>query len=140
MLDIEYRILKYLFRSSEHLKVGEIAKLLRLPHSTVGSCVKRLEKDNFVIYDRYRSVILTKRGRDLAKELIRHARLLELLLINELDLKAEDAHIESEKFHLLFSCNTINKICERYNHPKQCPCGDSILNSSKCFCEEKLTK
>ena len=74
---------------------------------------------------------------NLATELTRHAQLLELLLHYELGLDPMDAHNESEKFHLLFSCNTINRICEKYGHPKTCPCGDMILSSIDCACEEK---
>ena len=135
MLDIDYKILKILYRSSKFLKVGQLARILNLPHSTVGSCIKRLENEKLVIYERYKPVALSKEGIDLAKELIRHAQLLELLLFKELNLKNEEAHEESEKFNLLFSCNTINKICEKYGHPKECPCGENILNSNNCFCE-----
>lgn len=136
MLDIDYKILKILYRSSKFLKVGQLARTLNLPHSTVGSCIKRLENEKLVIYERYKPVALSKEGIDLAKELIRHAQLLELLLFKELNLKNEEAHEESEKFNLLFSCNTINKICEKYGHPKECPCGENILNSNNCFCED----
>jgi DtxR family Mn-dependent transcriptional regulator len=136
LLDLDYKVLKILYRSSIPLKVGELSKLLELPHSTVGTCIKRLEKGNFVIYKRYQPVILSERGIDLAIELIRHAKLMEILLIQELDLNVEEAHDESEKFNLLLSCNIINKICEKYNHPNKSPCGEVILNSNECYCEE----
>jgi len=136
MLDLEYKVIKIIYRS-EKLKVGGISNQLQLPHSTVGSCVKRLEKDGYVIYDRYKPVKLSVKGENLAIELIRHSRLLECLLINELGLDSKIAHEESEKFNLLLSCETVNKICEKYDHPTECPCGESILNSSTCRCEEK---
>ena len=136
MLDIDYRVLKALYRYKT-LKVGTIAKELDVPHSTIGSCIKRLENKEYVIYHRYKPVLLSHKGEELAIELTRHARLLEMLLINELEMNAEDAHIECEKFNLLFSCDIINKICERYDHPKECPCGEEILSSSECFCEKK---
>ncbi len=138
MLDLDYRVLKEIYRSSKPLKVGEVAKLLRVPHSTIGSCIKRLEEIEYVIYERYKPVSLSKKGEDLAAELTRHARLLELLLYNELNLNKEKAHNESEKFHLLFSCNTINKICEKYGHPKYCPCGEKILDSTECYCNNRI--
>lgn len=138
MLDLDYRVLKKIYRSSNALKVGGVAKKLDIPHSTVGSSVKRLEENGFVIYERYKPVILSKKGKEIAAELTRHARLLELLLHYELGLNPIDAHNESEKFHLLFSCNTINRICEKYSHPKECPCGEEISNSSDCFCEKKV--
>jgi DtxR family Mn-dependent transcriptional regulator len=137
MLNIDYKILKNIYRYKDSIKVGRLADILELPHSTIGSCVKKLEKEGYIIYERYRSASLSKKGRDLAIELIRHSQLLEVLLYNELGLKSEDAHNESEKFNLLFSCATINKICEKYSHPIKCPCGEVILNSPECYCESK---
>jgi len=135
MDDLDYKVLKVLYRN-EPMKIGKIANKLRKPHSTLGSCVKRLEEEGYVIYERYQPVTLTENGKNLAIELNRHARLLEFLLYKELGLKPAEAHEESEKFNLLFSCNTINKICKKYEHPKQCPCGDIISNSSDCCCEK----
>ncbi len=136
MLDLDYKVIKILHRSSS--KIGELASKLTLPHTTIGSSVKRLEEEGYVKYKRYKSVNLSQKGEQLANELIRHARLIELLLINELGLQREIAHQESEKFNLLFSCETINKICEKYGHPKKCPCGDDIEQSENCYCEEKV--
>lgn len=137
MLDIDYHVLRNLFKNGTQ-KVGTLAKKLNYPHSTVGSCIKRLENEGYVKYERYKPVSLTEKGRDLTIELNRHSHLLEMLLINELSIKREDAHVACEKVNLLFSCNIINKICERYGHPKECTCGEEILNSSVCFCKKKI--
>lgn len=138
MLDLDYKVLKEIYRSAKPLKVGGIAKKLNIPHSTIGSSIKRLEEMDYVIYKRYKPVRLSKKGEDLGAELTRHAQLLEIFLYNELNLNKEEAHIESEKFHLLFSCNTINKICEKYGHPKSCPCGEKILDSRECYCNNRI--
>jgi len=140
LIDLDYKILKILYRSPKSLKVGEISKLMDLPHSTIGTCIKRLEKEKYVIYKRYQPVLLSEHGKDLAIELIRHAKLMETLLFEELGLSVEEAHEESEKFNLLFSCSTINKICEKYNHPTRSPCGELILNSNFCYCDELKNK
>jgi DtxR family Mn-dependent transcriptional regulator len=139
MLDIDFSVLRKIYQLGK-IKVGTLAKKLNIPHSTIGSCIKRLENKGYVIYERYKPVSLSTKGKELAIELIRHARLLEMLLINELDMEAELAHIECEKFNLLLPCNIINKICERYDHPSQCPCGEKILNSSDCYCNKKNKK
>ena len=136
MAELDYKVLKLLQRKDEPLKISEIAEQLNLPHSTVGSSVKRLEEEGCVFYRRYNPVKLTPKGRDLAIEIIRHAQLMEVLLYRELDLTAAEAHEESEKLNLLFSCNTINKICQKYGHPDRCPCGEKILNASSCACEK----
>ncbi len=137
MLDLDYKVIKVLYHQND-LKVGTIAKKLELPHSTVGSCIKRLENKGYVIYHRYKPVLLSIKGRELAIELTRHARLLEMLLINEFNLNQVEAHSECEKFNLLFSCELINKICQKYDHPKSCPCGEKILSSPGCFCEKEI--
>ena len=137
MLDLDCKVLKLLHRSQEPLKVGDIAKALDIPHSTTGSCIKRLEYEKHVEYDRYNVVKLTDSGKSLAIELIRHSQLMEVLLYHELGLTVELAHDESEKLNLLFSCEVINKICEKYNHPSKCPCGHDILSSGTCYCEKK---
>ena len=123
-------------RADTPLKVGDIARKLNMFHSTIGSCIKRLEENGYVVYKRYEPVQLSNEGKNLANELIRHCQLLEVLLYNELGLDKEEAHTESEKFNLLLSCNTINKICEKYGHPKLTPCGEKIYNSSNCYCLE----
>ncbi len=138
MLDLDCQVIKFLFKSHKSMKIGEIKKELNIPHSTLGSCIKRLQQRNFVNYEPYHEVNLTKEGIELAKELNRHSRLLELLLHYELGLDRTIAHIECDKFSLLFSCETINKICEKYDHPEECPCGEKILSSSVCCCEKEI--
>jgi len=138
MQDLDYIVVKLLYRQSTPLKIGKIAKELRVPHSTLGSCITRLKRNEIVNYEAYHEVELTSKGRDLAIELIRHARLIETLLHYELGVNPELAHRESEKLNLLLSCETINKICKKYGHPKKCPCGEEILSSSHCICENEM--
>ncbi len=143
MLDIDYQILKIIYRNNGRVRIKQIQEEFKIkqeieiPLSTINSCIERLEKKGYVDWIRYSHLKLTEDGENLAKELIRHARLLETLLFNELELSAKEAHIESEKFNLLFSCNTINKICVKYAHPSECPCGDTILSSIHCYCEKE---
>jgi DtxR family Mn-dependent transcriptional regulator len=138
MLELDYQVIKLLYQQEKLMKIGEISKKLHVPHSTLGSCTKRLKEKGLVDYKAYHNVVLTEKGKDLAIELNRHNRLIEILLFNELGLSPKVAHEESEKFNLLFSCETINKICEKYGHPEKCPCGELILNSTGCYCEKKL--
>ncbi|MHA1688205.1 MAG: metal-dependent transcriptional regulator [Promethearchaeota archaeon] len=131
---MDYEVIEYLYRINSARKVGEIAKDLEYPHSTIGSCIKRLKKNGYVEYQPYKHVQITKIGKEKAIELIRHTQLLEVLLHETLGLNAQTAHQEAKKINLLFSCETINKICEKFNHPEVCPCGEKILNSETCYC------
>ena len=135
MIDLDYKVLKFLYNNKMPLKVSQMARKLNIKHSTMGSCVKRLKANRYVNYEPFYDVNLTNKGIEVARELLRHERLLELLFFNELGMTPEEAHGESAKLNLLLSCNTINKICEKYGHPKKCPCGDDIINSKNCACE-----
>jgi len=135
LLEVEYLIIRTLNRLKKPPKVGQIASYLDKPHSTIGSCVKRLQRHGYIEYQQYGDVKLSLKGKNLAIELERHAKLLEVLLHNALDMTPQEAHEESKKFNLLLSCSIINKICEKYEHPKFCPCGEEIKNSSNCYCE-----
>jgi DtxR family Mn-dependent transcriptional regulator len=138
MNELDYKILKFLYDSENPLKVSNIALGLDAPHSTIGSGVKRLQKANYIEYIPYQKVRLSQAGEDLALEIIRHCRLFEILLFESLKINPKQAHLEAEKINLLISCEIIDKICMKFNHPKQCPCGNKILNSGKCFCKETL--
>ena len=146
MLDIDYLILKIIYRNEKRVKLKEIQKEIKsirniqIPLSTINSCLERLERESYIKWIRYVNVELTQKGENLAKELLRHAQLLELLLYNELEISIDKAHEESEKFNLMLSCDTINRICEKYNHPNYCPCGNEIPNSDKCYCEGEQKK
>jgi len=137
MTELDFKILKLLYRTTEHLTVRSIASFLSIPHTTTGSSIKRIEKEGYINYERRGLVNLTEKGIELAKELIRHSQLIELLLHKSLDLPIEKAHEESEKVNFLFSCEVINKICEKYRHPSECPCGELIPNSNSCYCEKQ---
>jgi DtxR family Mn-dependent transcriptional regulator len=143
MLDIDYQILKIIYRIEGWVRLKEIQKEIKankgveIALSTINSCLERLEREGYIYWERYSHVELTHNGENIAKELLRHAQLLELLLHKELELSVDKAHEESEKLNLIFSCETINKICEKYNHPNYCPCGNEIPNSDSCFCGEE---
>jgi DtxR family Mn-dependent transcriptional regulator len=139
MSKLDYEVLKFLFKSENALKVGDISKKMDLPHSTLGSCIKRLNDEGYVSYKPYYDVKMTKKGTELTKEIYRHKHLIEVLLYNGLHLSKEKAHEESEKFNLILSCETINSICKEFGHPKLCPCGEIIPTAPtpNCHCKKK---
>ncbi len=138
MNHLDYRVITFLFEEKKPLRIGTIKNSLDIPHSTLGSCIERLKSKGYVEYEPYYDAQLTKKGTELAKELLRHQHLIAVFLYNELGLNRELAHKESKKFNLLLSCGTIDKICKRYNHPKTCACGEIIPNSANCHCQKNL--
>ncbi|MHA1168021.1 MAG: metal-dependent transcriptional regulator [Candidatus Hodarchaeales archaeon] len=129
--------LRFLFDEDIPLKTKKIAEELNLSQSTVTTIVKeRLLKDGFVIYEKYGKVTLTAKGREKAKEYHRHHRLLEVFLVNELDMKPSEACKEAEMLMHAVSCKTIDLICKKYDHPKECPCQRIIYHPATCQCKD----
>ncbi|MHA1194956.1 MAG: metal-dependent transcriptional regulator [Promethearchaeota archaeon] len=137
MSDLDFKVLSFLFENKKPLKISQISESINVKHSTVGSCVKRLMERGLVDYKPFHEVKLTDNGKELAIELERHAHLLELFLHKELGLTPQEALKESKKINLLLSCKIINKICEKYGHPKKCSCGIEIYKVPRCTCGYK---
>lgn len=105
---------------------------LSMAQSTVATAVSRLVKRGFVTHSKGNPIKTTEEGRELAKEKLRHHRLLEFWLVNTLGFSVDDAHDEATKLMVLVSCRLINSIDQRFDNPKLCPCGESIPTSSLC--------
>ena len=97
MLDLDYQILKIIYRNKDNARLKQIQKEfldsneINIPLSTLNSCLERLEKKEYIEWVRYKPPTLNDKGAQLAKELLRHAQLLEVFLCNELGLSVEEA-------------------------------------------------
>lgn len=105
---------------------------LSIPQSTIATTVSRLVKRELVTHTKGMPIKTTDAGRELAKEHLRHHRLLEYWLVESLGLAVEEAHEEGLKLMVLVDCKLINKIDQRYEQPKICPCGEEIPASILC--------
>ncbi|MHA2030854.1 MAG: metal-dependent transcriptional regulator [Candidatus Kariarchaeaceae archaeon] len=116
----------------EGLTTRIVAEELEMPQSTVATAVNRLVKRGLVTHSKGLPIMTTEDGREVAKEKLRHHRLLEVLFSRTLGLSPDDAHNESVKLMLLTSCNLVNIISQRFNDPKTCPCGLDIPEADLC--------
>ncbi|MCE4612601.1 MAG: metal-dependent transcriptional regulator [Desulfurococcales archaeon] len=91
----------------------DIASILGVKAASVTSMIKRLEKKNYIVYERYRSVRLTEKGRELAQKIARnHSFLLEFL--ESLGVSREKANIEAELLEHFLSEETISRLRQFY--------------------------
>src|SRR6266480_604507 len=72
----------YLLRGDQRpVPTRELAQRLGISSPSVSEMVARLTAQGLVEHDRYRGQQLTKEGRKVALELVRHHRLLEMFLV-----------------------------------------------------------
>src|SRR5207245_3751409 len=74
----------------------------------------------------YKGVRLTKRGRRVALEVVRHHRLLELYLAESLGLPWDRVHDEAEVLEHVLSEELEELIASKLGHPTHDPHGDPI--------------
>lgn len=106
-------------------RTSELARVLNLSNSTVTELLQKLARKGLVIYERYRGVSLSNRGRFIATEIMRRHRLLEALFVN-LGLSPDEACMEARKFDYLISKELASRICKHLDEPRFCPCGKQI--------------
>lgn len=77
-------------------------------------------------YEPYRGVRLAEMGRRIALEVVRHHRLIELYLTQELGYTWDEVHAEADKLEHYISERLEAKIAEALGHPRLDPHGDPI--------------
>lgn len=63
-----------------YARVSDIAEGLEVHPSSVTKMIQKLDKDNYVVYERYRGLILTSKGNKMGKRLLDRHQLLEEFL------------------------------------------------------------
>ena len=79
MEDYLERIYK-LIDEKGYARVSDIAEGLAVHPSSVTKMIQKLDKDKYVVYEKYRGLILTSKGKKMGKRLVERHHLLEQFL------------------------------------------------------------
>ncbi|CAG7617790.1 HTH-type transcriptional regulator MntR [Paenibacillus solanacearum] len=79
MEDYLERIYK-LIDEKGYARVSDIAEGLEVHPSSVTKMIQKLDKDNYLIYEKYRGLVLTTKGQKVGKRLVIRHQLLEQFL------------------------------------------------------------
>ena len=104
----------------------ELAQRLGISSPSVSEMVTRLSAQGLVEHDRYRGQQLTKEGRKIALELVRHHRLLEMFLVQVLGYSWDEVHDEAERLEHVISERMEQRIFELLGRPELDPHGHAI--------------
>ena len=88
--------------------------------------IQRLNRLNLVNYEKHYGVTLTDAGREIALEVIRHHRLVELYLIEALGFGWDEVHQEADILEHVISEQLEERIAAALNNPDFDPHGDPI--------------
>src|ERR1700730_13410145 len=113
-------------RAGGAVSTTDLADRLGVTAGSVSAMVRKLAELGLVEHEPYRGVRLTDNGREVALEVLRHHRLLELFLAQELGMSWDRVHAEAEVLEHVLSEELEQLIAARLGHPKLDPHGDPI--------------
>ncbi|MBX0293952.1 metal-dependent transcriptional regulator [Haloarcula nitratireducens] len=105
-----------------------IAETVGVTPPTATSMVEKLEERDLVEREKYKGVTLTPEGETIALEVIRHHRLLETFLTEELGYDWSEVHEEAEILEHHISEEFERRVAAALDEPTVDPHGDPIPN------------
>jgi len=112
--------------SGEAASTNALAARLEVTPAAVSGMLRKLAGLGLVEHEPYRGVRLTERGRFVALEVIRHHRLLELFLVENLGMGWDEVHAEAEVLEHVLSEELEELIAAKLGNPTHDPHGDPI--------------
>jgi DtxR family Mn-dependent transcriptional regulator len=103
-----------------------VAERLGVTPASASGMLKRLADEGLVSYEAYHGARLTPEGERIALEVIRHHRLIELLLAEVLDMPWDQVHSEAEVLEHHISEELEELIAAKLGQPAIDPHGDPI--------------
>jgi DtxR family Mn-dependent transcriptional regulator len=113
-------------RSGAAVSTNDLAERLGVTPGSASAMVRKLAELELVEHVPYHGVRLTEDGREVALEVLRHHRLIELFLAQELGMAWDRVHAEAEVLEHVISEDLEHLIAVRLGHPTLDPHGDPI--------------
>jgi DtxR family Mn-dependent transcriptional regulator len=113
-----------------YAKTMDLSKELKVVPGSITNTIENFERIGFVEHIPYKGVKLTTKGRKIALKVLRKHRLSERLLTDILKIDWSIVHKEACIMEHGITERIAKRIEEILNHPKTCPHGKPIPNSS----------
>lgn len=115
-----------LMAEGQKVNNSALANVLEVSPASTTNMVKKLAELELVEYEPYQSITLTAAGRQVALEVLRHHRLLELYLHQKLNLPWDQIHAEADRLEHVISEALEDAIADALGNPTVDPHGDPI--------------
>ena len=98
-----------LIEEKGYARVSDIAEALSVHPSSVTKMVQKLDKDDYLVYEKYRGLVLTIKGKKTGKRLLYRHELLEQFL-RSIGVKEENIYHDVEGIEHHLSWDAIDRI------------------------------
>jgi DtxR family Mn-dependent transcriptional regulator len=120
------RAIYLLGEKGDRVTVTALARRLHVSPASTSAMVKKLSALDLADHAPYRGVTLTAAGEQVALEVIRHHRLLELYLAQTLGVDVDAVHDEADRLEHVLSEELEERIDRALGFPTHDPHGDPI--------------
>jgi len=111
---------------TDRVSTNTLSEMLNIKAPSVTDMAQRLVTAGLVDYRKYRGVVLTAAGLEIALRVIRRHRLIELYLVRELGYELHQVHDEAERLEHAVSARFVDAIERKLGNPHFDPHGDPI--------------
>jgi DtxR family Mn-dependent transcriptional regulator len=125
-------------QQGERVSTNDLAEALERTQPTVTDMAQRLMSAGLIDYQKYKGVMLTTAGQEIALKVLRRHRLIELYLVRELGYALHEVHDEAENLEHAVSDRFVEAIAARMGDPQIDPHGDSIPAPDGSIAERSL--
>ena len=129
----------YLLKKRKQYSNKNLAEYLNISPASVSEMIKKLSNENYLILEG-RNINLTKKGSDIAVNIIRKHRVWEVFLVEKLGYDTDEIHEEAEVLEHVTSDKLLQKLEKFLFYPKECPHGSPIFYDSDGFNEANIMK
>jgi len=129
----------YLLKRRKQYSNKNLAEYLNISPASVSEMIKKLLNENYLILEG-RNINLTKKGSDIAVNIIRKHRVWEVFLVEKLGYDTDEIHEEAEVLEHVTSDKLLQKLEKFLFYPKECPHGSPIFYDSDGFNEANIMK
>jgi DtxR family Mn-dependent transcriptional regulator len=108
------------------IKPNIIAEKLGISNAAVTDMLRKLSREKYVNYEKYKSITLTEKGKAYARNMVRRHRIWEVFLNQVVGMPWDKVHDEAHRLEHSSSDELINRMEEMLEFPEYDPHGDPI--------------
>lgn len=127
------KVLFYLHQKNPAISLSKLSTELEVSKPTVTDMAKKFQKQDWVVYERYKPLTLTEKGKKMASAVIRKHRLAEMFLLKIMGFGWEEVHDMAEEIEHLKSEKFFDRMDELLGFPTVDPHGSHIPDKDGNF-------
>lgn len=134
------KALHLLANEHDQINVSDLSELLQVSTPTANSMAKKLHQAGLIIYEKYRPLVLTEKGKLEAARVIRKHRLTEMYLVEKMGFGWEEVHEIAEQIEHIKSPAFFDRMDDLLGNPTTDPHGSPIPDKHGYMAERDYKK